>query len=187
MKKIFFISIMVVCLISNKARSEIRICEHFETAASSSCDCTYIEDMLYSSLSFGATKSSKILFMFPADGRVSSYFGSRIDPFYGGISFHRGIDIARQSGGAVRAAERGRIAYAGWMGGCGMAAEVDHGRGLTTRYCHLGRLTVGKGDRVLAGQTIGSIGSSGRATGSHLHFEVRRYGSAVDPAEYLVF
>ena len=119
----------------------------------------------------------------PAFGRVSSRFGSRYDPFSGSRTFHAGIDIAARAGAAVRAAAAGTVIAAGPMGGCGEGVRIDHGHGLASRACHLLKAAVRRGQRVQAGQRIGWVGQSGRATGPHLHFEVLLSGLPVDPLE----
>lgn len=116
---------------------------------------------------------------------LSSRFGSRVDPIHGAVAFHAGIDIPGTTGSLVRAAAAGRVVRAGWAGGYGRLVEIAHPGGLVTRYGHLSELLVRDGDTVPQGQPIGRMGASGRATGSHLHFEVRRNGRAVDPLGYM--
>lgn len=115
----------------------------------------------------------------PTRGVYTSGFGFR----WGG--FHRGVDIAAPVGTPIRAARSGVITHAGWMGGYGYAIDISHGNGLKTRYAHCSRLFVRVGQRVAAGQNIAAMGSTGRSTGSHLHFEVHVNGSAVNPKAYL--
>ena len=121
----------------------------------------------------------------PVSGRVTSEFGMRSDPLDGTQRFHSGIDIACPTGTPIRAAGAGRVVFAGDRGGYGLCVVVDHGDGLSTLYAHQNRLLVDKGDPVAAGQAVGLSGSTGRSTGPHLHFEVRRDGQAVNPQEYL--
>ncbi len=118
----------------------------------------------------------------PAFGRISSFFGPRLDPLNGISSFHSGIDIAARVGTPVRAPAAGTVVAAGPMGGCGEGVRIDHGGGVVTRSCHLAQAAVRRGQRVQAGALIGRVGRSGRATGPHLHFEVADRGRAVDPA-----
>jgi len=122
----------------------------------------------------------------PTDsGFVSSSFGERQDPFTGALSFHKGLDIAAESGTVVKAAASGLVTYAGLKGDFGHVIEISHGSGYLTRYAHNSQLFVGSGDFVVRGERIAAMGSSGRSTGSHLHFEVIENGQAVDPRKYL--
>jgi murein DD-endopeptidase MepM/ murein hydrolase activator NlpD len=116
---------------------------------------------------------------------VSSPFGSRADPLLGMIAFHSGMDFRAISGSSVHATANGTVTAADYNGGYGNMVEVDHGNGLTTRYGHLSQILVSVGQRVNLGDTIGKVGSTGRSTGPHLHYEVRRNGSAVNPVGYL--
>lgn len=120
-----------------------------------------------------------------ADYRFTSEFGQRVDPFRRRASMHSGIDLAAPRGTEILSSAPGRVIRAGWAGSYGNMIEIDHGKGLTTRYAHLSRIHVSSGDRVGAGELIGKMGSTGRSTGSHLHFEVRIDGRAVDPLPYL--
>jgi murein DD-endopeptidase MepM/ murein hydrolase activator NlpD len=115
----------------------------------------------------------------------TSGFGGRYDPFNGGAAFHAGVDMAGSNGEPILAAAPGTVVRAGWMGGYGNCIEIDHGHGLATRYGHLSQIEVHTGDRIAAGNQIGRMGSTGRSTGSHLHFEVRVDGRAVDPMPYI--
>ncbi|WP_367714648.1 peptidoglycan DD-metalloendopeptidase family protein [Nitratireductor sp. GISD-1A_MAKvit] len=122
----------------------------------------------------------------PAPGAsVSSRFGARKDPFLGRLAHHSGIDFRAARGTPVLATGAGTVIKAGWNGGYGRMVEIDHGNGLTTRYAHLSKISVTKGTRVEAGTPLGKVGSSGRSTGPHLHYEVRRSGNAVNPARFL--
>ena len=115
----------------------------------------------------------------------TSAFGVRYDPFNGGAALHAGVDMAGAMGEPILAAAPGTVLRAGWANGYGNCIDVDHGHGLATRYGHLSRIMVRAGDRVTAGDQIGRMGSTGRSTGTHLHFEVRVDGRAVDPMPYL--
>jgi len=117
--------------------------------------------------------------------RLSSGFGWRLDPILGRRALHSGIDIPGPIGSPVPAAAGGVVHFAGGAGGYGNMIEVDHGGGLVTRYAHLSRFLVGSGAHVERGQTIAMMGSTGRSTGSHLHFEVRVNGHATDPLGWL--
>lgn len=119
------------------------------------------------------------------DGWYSSNFGFRIDPFSGQSSFHEGIDFLAETGTPVVAAASGKVVFAGWHPQYGKVVEVDHGNGLLSRYAHASRLAVAEGDLVIRGQHIANVGSSGRSTGPHLHFEVRLNGVPQNPARFL--
>ena len=121
----------------------------------------------------------------PTHGRISSAFGARKDPFTHTEAEHRGIDVAAAEGAPIRAPLDGVVVRAGPRGGYGNAVEIDHGNGLVTLYGHASEVGVAPGDRVLAGQQIARVGQTGRATGPHLHFEVRVGGRPVDPARVL--
>jgi murein DD-endopeptidase MepM/ murein hydrolase activator NlpD len=116
---------------------------------------------------------------------VTSTFGYRTDPFLGRPALHSGMDFRGDYGEPVRATAAGRVITAGAAGGYGNMVEVDHGAGLTTRYGHLSRILVEDGQWVAAGATLGAIGSTGRSTGPHLHYEVRVDGAPVDPSRYI--
>lgn len=117
--------------------------------------------------------------------RLSSHYGYRTDPIEGGKRLHSGIDIPGPIGSAVYAAAAGRVSFAGRRGGYGEMVEIDHGNGLVTRYAHLSNSLVRPGMRVEQGERIALMGATGRATGSHLHFEVRSGGQALDPLSFL--
>lgn len=121
----------------------------------------------------------------PAGGAFTSGFGWRRNPLGQRWRFHSGIDLAGDRGDPVYAAAQGRVLTAGWSGGYGRYIEIDHGFGITTLYGHCTRLLVSEGDVVRQGQKIGLMGSTGRSTGDHLHFEVHLDGAAVDPMDYL--
>jgi len=122
----------------------------------------------------------------PAQGDISSEFGWRSSPFGGrGDSFHGGIDVANDSGVAVVAAADGTVNFAGWKGGYGKLLEINHGYGYKTVYGHNSALLVSEGDKVKKGQEIARMGTTGRSTGPHLHFEVIKDGELQDPRIYL--
>jgi hypothetical protein len=116
---------------------------------------------------------------------VSSTFGVRPDPFLGRSAMHTGIDFVAPSGTNVDVTASGTVVQAGVNSGYGNLVEVDHGGGLVTRYGHLSQILVNVGDKVKAGDVIGRVGSTGRSTGPHLHYEVRRDGSPIDPSRFL--
>lgn len=122
----------------------------------------------------------------PADDKpITSYFGNRTDPFLGRLAMHAGIDFRSGIGGEVRATGNGTVTAAGSAGGYGNMVEVDHGQGLTTRYGHMSRVLVKVGEKVAPGDIVGLSGNTGRSTGPHIHYEVRRDGRAVDPMRFL--
>ncbi len=116
---------------------------------------------------------------------LSSSFGVRSDPFGRGPAMHSGLDFRSSSGDPVRATANGKVETAGWNGGYGKMVEIDHGNGISTRYGHLSEIEVKLGQTVRTGQTIGRVGSTGRSTGPHLHYETRIDGDAVDPQKFL--
>ena len=116
---------------------------------------------------------------------VTSTFGPRLDPFLGRPAMHTGIDLHEATGDAVTATADGTVTIAGPDGGYGNMVEIDHGGGLATRYAHLSAVDVAVGQRVAAGALVGRVGSTGRATGPHLHYETRIDGTPVDPARFL--
>lgn len=122
----------------------------------------------------------------PVDGaHLGSSFGNRDDPLTGRRAFHAGLDFTVGQGTAIHAAAGGTVMFAGVKPDFGAVVEIEHGNGLTTRYAHASRLLVKAGSVVMPGDTIAEVGSSGRSTGPHLHFEVLRNGEATDPRRYL--
>jgi murein DD-endopeptidase MepM/ murein hydrolase activator NlpD len=123
----------------------------------------------------------------PVIGEVefTSGFGVRSDPFLGRPAMHTGLDFRAATGDPVRVTANGKVVSSGWMGGYGRMVEVDHGNGLSTRYGHLSEIHVRVGDVVKIGQVVGAVGSTGRSTGPHLHYETRIDGEAVDPQKFL--
>jgi murein DD-endopeptidase MepM/ murein hydrolase activator NlpD len=120
-----------------------------------------------------------------AAAMISSGFGYRSDPFLGTAAFHAGLDFKGPIGAPIFAAARGRVAFVGQRNGYGNCVEIDHGNGLMTRYAHMSAFRTRVGETVVAGQTIGAVGSTGRSTGPHLHFEVRLNGQPVNPRPFL--
>lgn len=116
---------------------------------------------------------------------VTSAFGARADPIEGDARFHYGIDLEAQYGQVVRAAAAGRVGAVGWNNGHGRQIMITHAGGFHTGYSHLSSTMVYEGQIVEAGEPLGLVGTSGRTTGPHLHFEVMRYGSHVDPLSVL--
>ncbi|MBX9709830.1 MAG: M23 family metallopeptidase [Xanthobacteraceae bacterium] len=123
----------------------------------------------------------------PVVGEVefTSGFGIRNDPFLGRPAMHSGLDFRAATGDPVRATANGKVSMAGDSGGYGRMVEIDHGNGLATRYGHLSVIKVKVGDIIKIGQVIGEVGSTGRSTGPHLHYETRIDGEAVDPQKFL--
>lgn len=120
-----------------------------------------------------------------AGGWVSSHFGKRTDPFSGKLAFHAGVDFAGKVNADVVAVAGGVVTFAGPRYGYGTMVEVDHGNGYVTRYAHNNRNVVKAGDVVEKGQVIAFMGSSGRSTGPHVHFELLHNGKPVDPVKFL--
>jgi murein DD-endopeptidase MepM/ murein hydrolase activator NlpD len=123
----------------------------------------------------------------PVVGEVefTSGFGVRSDPFLGRPAMHTGLDFRAATGDPVRATANGKVVSSGWAGGYGRMVEIDHGNGLSTRYGHMSEIGVKVGDIIKIGQVIGAVGSTGRSTGPHLHYETRIDGEAVDPQKFL--
>lgn len=122
----------------------------------------------------------------PAPGHgITSRFGNRVDPFLGRLALHAGIDFEATTGDDVRSTGAGKVVAAGPAGGYGNMVEVDHGHGLTSRYGHMSKILVDVGDEIETGHIVGRAGSTGRSTGPHVHYEVRREGQAVDPMHFL--
>jgi murein DD-endopeptidase MepM/ murein hydrolase activator NlpD len=121
--------------------------------------------------------------MNPVDGAaIASGFGYRASPW---PEFHKGLDLAVDYGSTVRATGAGTVVSAGWDGGYGIKVDIDHGNGYHTWYCHLSRVRVNPGERVVKGEPIAFSGSTGESTGPHLHYQVMLNGQAVDPQPYL--
>ena len=123
----------------------------------------------------------------PVNGEIdlSSTFGVRVDPFLHVAAMHTGLDFRGDAGDPIHATAAGTVVGAGWSGGYGRMVEIDHGNGLSTRYGHLSQIDVKVGDEIRIGQVIGRMGSTGRSTGPHLHYETRIDGDAVDPQKFL--
>ncbi|HLA72165.1 MAG TPA: peptidoglycan DD-metalloendopeptidase family protein [Steroidobacteraceae bacterium] len=119
------------------------------------------------------------------EGHISSYFGERQDPFNGHQAFHKGIDFASPQGSDVVAVAAGVVTFAGEKAGYGNLVEVSHGNGLITRYGHNQSLAVGVGRTVARGDTLAYVGSTGRSTGPHVHFEVLKAGRQIDPLTFI--
>lgn len=119
-------------------------------------------------------------------GKINNEYGFRRNPFGGrSYEFHAGMDIDGERGDIIVAPANGIIVRAGWQGGYGRLIEIDHGNGLTTRYGHLSKVEVSVGDPVTRGQLIGLVGSTGRSTGPHLHYELRLDDKSINPRRFL--
>jgi murein DD-endopeptidase MepM/ murein hydrolase activator NlpD len=119
------------------------------------------------------------------EGYISSYFGERMDPFNGEDAFHKGVDFASAAGADVLAVASGIVTWAGPREGYGNLVEINHGNGYVTRYAHGARTLVTVGDEVERGQAVAVVGSSGRSTGPHVHFEVIKDGRQIDPMAFV--
>ena len=119
------------------------------------------------------------------EGYISSYFGERMDPFNGEEAFHRGLDFASEAGTDVLAVAAGIVTFAGPREGYGYLVEINHGNGYVTRYGHAARTLVTVGDEVERGQAVAIVGSTGRSTGPHVHFEVVKDGHQINPMSFV--
>jgi murein DD-endopeptidase MepM/ murein hydrolase activator NlpD len=119
------------------------------------------------------------------EGEIVSGFGPRIDPFLSRPAMHTGLDFRAEVGDPVLVTANGTVTSAGWSGGYGKMVEVDHGNGLATRYGHMSEIDVKVGQQVKLGQSLGKVGTTGRSTGPHLHYETRIDGEAMDPQRFL--
>jgi murein DD-endopeptidase MepM/ murein hydrolase activator NlpD len=117
--------------------------------------------------------------------RETSGFGYRVDPFKRTTAFHEGADLGAFYGATITSTAPGKVTYAGTKGGYGRVVEIDHGNGFKTRYGHLNSIAVKAGQAVAIGQKIGTMGSTGRSTGPHLHYEVYYRGKSYDPIKFL--
>ena len=124
--------------------------------------------------------------IWPADGWISSTFGWRKSPFNGQREFHTGLDIANMPSTPIKAAANGYVVFAGWFGVYGNVVMIEHGFGYETRYGHMDAINVRKGQYVSKGQYLGTMGDSGRSTGTHLHYEVIHNSKLEDPMKYLI-
>lgn len=142
--------------------------------------------ILESLFTLDSAKKKLIPAMLPVEGGwYSSNYGWRLDPFTGQRAFHEGIDVMAEQGTTIRAAAGGVVVYSEMHPQYGNMIEIDHGNDLVSRYAHASRRLVKVGDVVLKGAKIGEVGRTGRATGTHLHFEVRQRGAPVNPAQFL--
>jgi murein DD-endopeptidase MepM/ murein hydrolase activator NlpD len=131
------------------------------------------------------TRAADAPSLWPVEGRLTSAFGERVDPFNGEGAFHSGLDISVPYGTPVHAAADGVVHSAEFMSGYGRLISIDHGHGVETRYGHLSGFAITPGEHVHRGQVIGFVGTTGRVTSPHLHYEVRIHGVPVNPHKYL--
>ena len=125
--------------------------------------------------------------MWPVQGKLESGFGGRRNPFGGNsYEFHSGQDIDASWGAPVMAGASGKVTFVGWQNGYGQLVVIDHGGGLTTRYAHLSDINVSQNQTLVRGEYLGKVGSTGRSTGPHLHYEVRINDEPVNPLQYLL-
>jgi len=124
--------------------------------------------------------------IWPVRGWITSAFGQRVSPFTGRLQMHEGLDICARPGTPVKATAEGVVIYSGWKSDFGKLVTIDHGYGYRTRYGHLSKIYVKNGERVKRGETVGAVGSTGRSTGPHLHYEVKVRGLPVNPKTYLL-
>jgi murein DD-endopeptidase MepM/ murein hydrolase activator NlpD len=120
-----------------------------------------------------------------AGDEIMSGFGVRVDPFLNRPAMHTGLDFRAEVGDPIQVTANGTVTVAGWSGGYGKMVEVDHGNGFATRYGHMSEIDVKVGQQVKIGQSLGKVGTTGRSTGPHLHYETRIDGEAVDPQKFL--
>lgn len=126
-------------------------------------------------------------FLRPVQGRITSYYGYRVNPVTGEYKLHKGIDYAGNYGDPIKASKSGVVEYSGWISGYGNTIILGHGNGVQTLYTHAQTLNVSYGDTVSQGDVIAAVGSTGNSTGPHLHFEIRINGEAVDPLNYIPY
>ncbi len=158
--------------------------EHFESElAALEREQSRLEDLIRREQSSGGTAPGAMVR--PVAGPITSGFGYRVHPILGTRRLHTGIDMGAGYGAPIVAAAGGRVILASYYGGYGNTVIIDHGGGTTTLYAHQSQLAVSQGVSVSAGQTVGYVGSTGLSTGPHLHFEVRKNGSPVDPMAFL--
>lgn len=124
--------------------------------------------------------------IWPISGFITSHFGNRPSPFTGRIEYHKGLDISAAIGTPIQASGNGKVTLAGKDGAYGNCVVLQHGSGLTTRYAHMSTVDVSVGQNVRRGQIIGYVGSTGRSSGPHLHYEVKVNGMNVDPLRYIL-
>ena len=128
----------------------------------------------------------RVPIIWPAEGRFSSDYGWRKSPFTGNRAYHKGIDIRARTGTPILATANGRIIRASRFSTYGLTVDIDHGDSILTRYAHMSRIKVRKGDTIERGQVIGLVGNTGRSVASHVHYEVHVKGKTTDPMNYII-
>ena len=149
-------------------------------------DCRFYKSDILAALKFYSLDERKVPTLWPVQGKISSGFGFRIDPINFHRADHKGLDFYAPMGTEVTAPADGIVTTAGWRPGYGRVIEIDHGNGFSTRYGHLLLMIVHGDSQVRRGDRIGLVGSSGRSTMSHLHYEVRWEGVPIDPQPFLL-
>jgi murein DD-endopeptidase MepM/ murein hydrolase activator NlpD len=146
-----------------------------------------LEEMIRRAQAGSTAQIGTGIYTWPAPGytSITSTYGMRYHPILKVRKLHSGVDIGAPSGASIVAADSGKVISAGWAGGYGQAVIIDHGGGMSTLYGHQSKILVSVGQSVTKGQVIGKVGSTGWSTGPHLHFEVRKNGSPVDPMGYI--
>jgi murein DD-endopeptidase MepM/ murein hydrolase activator NlpD len=152
-----------------------------ETTAALESELRYIKDVFdRNQIKLASTPSG-----WPVRGYITDGFGTRRNPFGGGYENHAGLDIATNHGTAIEATADGRVIYSGMYAGYGNIVVIDHGYGITTRYAHMSQIGVRTGQHVTRGKVIGAVGSTGRSTAPHCHYEVRLHDRPVNPLNYI--
>lgn len=159
---------------------------YLEAMQSQAAEMTHVLDQVEERLDEQSRWISARPSIAPVHGILTSRFGYRRDPMTGKRAFHPAVDIAAQRGHPVKAAADGVVVRAERIGGLGKAVYISHGFGVTTRYGHLSELAVEAGERIRRGDVIGYVGSTGRSTGYHVHYEVRVDGKPVNPLAYIL-
>jgi murein DD-endopeptidase MepM/ murein hydrolase activator NlpD len=171
-----------------KAEAESRILQWESALTAYAAEDESIQELINDSAATPVSQirePSSLGFQWPIVGRVTSGYGFRVHPVYGTRKLHSGIDIGGSNGTPISAAGQGTVIFAGVQGGYGNTVIVDHGLGVTSLYAHMSRIGVSRGASVDRGDIVGYVGSTGTATGPHLHFEIRLSGSTTDPQPYL--
>jgi len=160
---------------------ETKLSDLEETTAALESELRYIKDVFdRNQIKLASTPSG-----WPVRGYITDGFGMRRNPFGGGTENHVGLDIATNHGTAIEATADGRVIYSGMYAGYGNIVVIDHGYGITTRYAHMSQIGVRTGQHVTRGKVIGAVGSTGRSTAPHCHYEVRLHDRPVNPLNYI--
>jgi murein DD-endopeptidase MepM/ murein hydrolase activator NlpD len=172
-----------------------KILENVDTADMGTMDIYQIQKQIQLSMNTVASineflRTQKDIYLatprgLPIDGRLTSLFGSRTNPISGRVELHRGIDISAPSGTNVKATADGVVSFSGWNGGGGNTVVVEHGHAFSTCYAHHSANAVTVGQRIKRGETVGYVGSTGNATGSHVHYEIWQGGRVINPKQHM--